>query len=241
MAAQERRSYVLVHGAWHGGWCWRQVAERLRAAGHAVFTPTLTGLGERRHLLNAGITLDTFVDDVANVLDAEELTGVYLVGHSFGGRVACGVADRMPGRLGRLVLLDAGLPESGKAAWDGLPPDVREARLARARAFGDGSRIPAPDTREFGIDEPETLAWLERRLTPHPLGSYTTPLVLAHPLGNGLPVSYIRCTAPVYRPMETSATYARARTDWQYLELATGHDAMVSAPAELSAMLLGLA
>lgn len=232
-----RRDYVLVHGAWHGGWCWRRVAELLRQAGHAAFTPTLTGLGERRHLPHAGITLDTFIDDVANVLLAEELENVILVGHSFGGRVACGVADRVPERLRRLVLLDAGLPESGKAAWDGLPADVRAARMARA---GGGPSIPPPDPGEFGVDDPAALAWLARRLTPHPLGSYTTPLMLDHPLGNGLPVSYIHCTAPVYRPMAASAASAKTRPGWQYLELATGHDAMVSAPDELARLLLDL-
>jgi len=232
-----RRDYVLVHGAWHGGWCWRSVAELLRHAGHAAFTPTLTGLGERRHLLHAGITLDTFVDDIVNVLRAEELEDVILVGHSFGGRVVCGVADRAPERLRRLVLLDAGLPESGKAAWDGLPADVREARLARA---GGGPSVPAPDPGEFGVEDPAALAWLARRLTPHPLGSYTTPLMLAHPLGNGVPVSYIRCTAPVYRPMAASAARAKALPGWHYLELATGHDAMVSAPGELARLLLDL-
>ncbi|MDX3904783.1 MAG: alpha/beta hydrolase [Pigmentiphaga sp.] len=235
-----RRNYVLVHGAWHGGWCWRHVAGRLREAGHAVFTPTLTGLGERRHLLHEGITLDTFVQDIANVLQSEELRDVYLVGHSFGGRVACGVADRLRACLRRLVLLDAGLPEPGKAAWDALPADVREARLADVRAAGQGGAIPPPPAQAFGVADPHAAAWLARRLTPHPLGAYTTPLQLSNPLGNGLPVTYIRCTAPAYGPIADSAAQARARTDWQYLELATAHDAMVTAPDALARMLLEL-
>ncbi|WP_299454006.1 alpha/beta hydrolase [uncultured Pigmentiphaga sp.] len=236
----ERRTYVLVHGAWHGGWCWRRVADRLRGAGHAVFTPTLTGLGERRHLLHEGITLDTFVQDVANVIEAEELTDVYLVGHSFGGRVACGVADRMRDSVHRLVLLDAGLPEPGKAAWDGLPPAVREARVAQAKAAGLRFAMPAPPAEAFGVVEPQAAAWLARRLTPHPLGAYTSPLRLSNPLGNGLPVTYIRCTAPAYEPIAASAEHARVRSDWEYLELATGHDAMVTAPEVLAQMLLAL-
>ncbi|MBX6318181.1 alpha/beta hydrolase [Pigmentiphaga sp.] len=236
----ERRTYVLVHGAWHGGWCWRRVADRLRGAGHAVFTPTLTGLGERRHLLHEGITLETFVQDVANVIAAEELSEVYLVGHSFGGRVACGVADVMRDAVRRLVLLDAGLPEPGKAAWDDLPPAEREARLARARAAGLHFAVPPPPPPAFGVTEPAAVAWLERRLTPQPLGAYTSPLRLSHPLGNGLPVSYVRCTAPAYEPIASSAEQARARSDWEYLELATGHDAMVTAPDALVEILLAL-
>jgi pimeloyl-ACP methyl ester carboxylesterase len=238
--AGPRRTYVLVHGAWHGGWCWRDVASRLAAAGHAVFTPTQTGLAERKHLLHAGISLDTFVEDIVNVIDAEELNDIYLVGHSFGGRSVCGVADRMPERVRRLVFLDSGLPTSGKSAMDGLPADIRATRLKLAQDSSGGLSVPPPGMADFGITDAESVAWLERRLTPHPLGTYTTPMNLAHPLGNGVPVTYIRCTEPTYRPTESSADYARSRADWQYLELATGHDAMISAPGPLADMLLAL-
>ena len=235
------RTYVLVHGAWHGGWCWVRVADRLRAAGHRVYTPTQTGLGERKHLLSAAITPETFILDIANVVEAEELSDVILVGHSFGGLAISGVADRMPDRLRHLVFLDAGLPESGKSYFDLVPSEVREARIKAAQAFSGGLSMPPPRAEAFGVTDPEEAAWVERRLTPHPTATYSLPVVLRHPLGNGVPATYIRCTNPDYSNTATAADYARCRSDWQYLEIHTGHDAMVTAPAELAEMLLALA
>ncbi len=242
---QSRRTYVLVHGGSHGGWCWRDVAAHLRAAGHDVFTPTQTGLGERRHLMSASITLETFVDDIANVIEAEELGDVYLVGHSFGGCAVVGVAERMPQRLRRIVLLDALIPASGQSIMSGLPADVREARLQAAEQFSGGLCSPKPPATNFGLsverEGAETLAWVERRLTPQPLKTYLTTLTLAHPVGNGVPTTYIRCTDPLYPIVTPSATFARAQPGWEYLEIGTGHDAMISAPRELAGMLMAVA
>lgn len=238
MAAQ--RTYVLVHGAWHGGWCWSRVAPLLRAAGHQVFTPTQTGLGERAHLMSAAITLETFVDDIANVIAAEELSDVILVGHSFAGRSVCGVADRMPDRLRRLVFVDAALPEKGKSAMDLTLPELRAERLRLAQESSGGLSIPPPNAAAFGVTDAADAAWIERRLTPHPLATYMRPLALKHAIGNGVPASYIRCTDPAFANTASSAAFARAQPGWTYLEIATGHDAMVSAPAELSRMLLGM-
>lgn len=237
----EQRTYVLVHGAWHGGWCWRRVEDRLRAAGHRVFAPTQTGVGDRKHLLSAAITPETFTLDILNVIESEDLTDVFLVGHSFGGRSISGVADRAPQRLRRLVYLDAGLPESGKSAFDLYTPELRAARLELARASSGGLSVPPPPAASFGISDPADAAWVERHLTPQPTAVYALPLVLAHPLGNGVPATYIRCTSPGYSNTLKSAEYAQSRPDWQYLEIATGHDAMVSAPQELTEMLLALA
>lgn len=237
----KQRTYVLVHGAWHGGWCWRRVADRLRDAGHSVFTPTQTGLGERKHLLTASVTPETFILDVLNVVEMEDLNDTILVGHSFGGLPISGVADRAPQRLRRLVYLDAGLPENGKCAFDRAAPEVRAARLEAARAFSGGLSMPPPQATAFGVTDPNDAAWLERHLTPHPVATYTTPVTFAHPLGNGVPATYIRCTDPGYSNTLSSAQFAKSRADWQYLEIATGHDAMVSAPAELTEMLLALA
>jgi pimeloyl-ACP methyl ester carboxylesterase len=234
------RTYVLVHGAWHGGWCWVRVADRLTAAGHRVFTPTQTGLGERKHLLSAAITPDTFTDDIANVIEAEELSDVILVGHSFGGRSICGVADRMPKALRRLVFLDAGLPESGKSAFDLTLPELRAARIKAAQEFSGGLSMPPPPAAAFGVTDANDVTWVERRLTPHPTATYALPLVLKHPIGNGVPTTYIRCVAPAYANTARSAEYAQARPDCQYLEIRTGHDAMITAPAELTEMLLAL-
>jgi len=231
--------FVLVHGAWHGGWCWRSVAAALRSAGHTVFCPTLTGLAERRHLLTAEVGLDTFVTDVASLIEWEELEGVVLVGHSFGGAVVAGVADRLPGRVDRLLFLDALVIDHGERPCDRVPPDVWATRVAAARALGDGLTLPVPPPAAFGVFEAEQTAWLERRLTPHPLKSYTDPLLLARPLGAGLPVAYVASTDPVYAPLASARAFVRSR-GWLYREIATGHDLMVTAPAETARLLLDL-
>jgi len=222
-------TFVLVHGAHHGGWCWSRVAGLLRAAGHAVFTPTLTGFGERAHLLTADVVPAVLVQDVVAVLECEELDDVLLVGHSFGALVALGVADRVPSRLRALLLLDGVVVEPGEPGFAGLPADVVAARIAAA----DGLTYPAPSPPVFGVADPADRAWLARRLTPQPLRAYTEPFGLRAPLGNGLPIRYVACTAPAYPAVHSAHAIAR-REGWDFGELATAHDAMVTAP-ELTA------
>jgi pimeloyl-ACP methyl ester carboxylesterase len=234
-------TYVLVHGAWHGGWCWRRVADRLQAAGHRVFTPTLTGVAERAHLMRPDLSVEDFLLDVGGLILVEELRDVILVGHSFGGRTVSLVADRMAGFLRHLVYLDAGLPVNGQSHLDGLPPAIRETRLAAAVPANNGVRcLPPPSAADLGVTDPADAAWVERRMTPQPFSTFTTPIHLRHPLGNGRPVTYIRCTDPAYAPMAASAERAKATPGWSYVELATGHDAMVTAPDALTAILTGL-
>ena len=144
------KTYLLVHGSWVGGWYWAPVAERLRGMGHRVFAPTLTGLGERSHLLSPQVTLGTAVADVANVVEAEELRDLVLVGHSFGGAPVTGVADRLPERIRHLVYLDANIIESGASFLDTLPPEVAEARRQAAQEAGGGvPALPPPLWRHF--------------------------------------------------------------------------------------------
>jgi pimeloyl-ACP methyl ester carboxylesterase len=230
-------TFVLVHGAWHGGWCWRRVARLLREAGHEVFTPTLTGFGERAHLLSADIGPDTLVQDVAGVLDSEELTDVVLVGHSFGALVALAVAGRVPERVRRVVLLDGLVVEPGETGFDGLPPESAAARRAAAVATGDVA-FPPPGGAAFGLAEPEDIAWVDRRLTPHPVRTYAEPFPMQAPLGGGLPVTYIACTDPAYPAVHSAHAIAR-REGWEFCELATGHDAMISAPEATAELLTG--
>jgi pimeloyl-ACP methyl ester carboxylesterase len=237
----ETKAYVLLHGAFHGGWCWRDTAAALRAAGHRVTTPTQTGLGERRHLLSAQITLDTFVADLVEHLEAEEIEDAVLVGHSFGGLAVSGAADRVPGRIRHLVYLDSLILEGGQAPFDVLPAEVVAARRALAREHGAGIAIPAPPPSAFGVPEDHPLAgWVARRLTPHPLGAYETPLRLAHPVGNGRPRTYIACTSPPYAPLARVWDRVRGRPGWARQEIATGHDAMVTAPDALARMLAAI-
>jgi pimeloyl-ACP methyl ester carboxylesterase len=234
------QTFVLVHGAWHGGWCWSRVADRLRSAGHRVFTPTQTGLGERKHLLSKDITLDTFTKDIANVIETEELSNLILVGHSFGGLAISGVADTMPERIRHLVYLDSLIVEGGKTPFDGLPPDVVAGRRKAAEETSGGLSLPTPPPAAFGVSDATDTDWVKRRLTPHPLGTYTSPLNIKGPVGNNLPRTYIHCTNPSYAALQASRDWVKAQQGWRWADIATGHDAMVMAPDELSKMLVGV-
>ncbi|MGB4345699.1 MAG: alpha/beta fold hydrolase [Burkholderiaceae bacterium] len=232
-------NFVLVHGAWHGGWCWRDVAALLRNAGHQVFTPTMTGLGERAHLLNAEVGLSTFIEDICAVIRSEELSDVVLVGHSFGGPVITGVADRMAQALHSLIYLDSLIVHNGQSALSILPPAVQQERSRTIDPEGLRMAIPAPD--KFGVSDAAQMAWMARQLTPHPLKAYTEPLMLQHPFGNGLRKTYVAVTEPWYPPLATLRESIRSQPDWQWRELAAGHDAMLTSPAALAALLQALA
>jgi len=234
------RTFVLVHGAWHGGWCWRAVADRLRAAGHLVFTPTQTGLGERAHLLAKSNTLDVFVEDIVNVIRMEQLEDVVLVGHSFGGITISGVADRIPKQLRHLVYLDALILQNGQTAFSQLPDDVVAARIKAADESSGGLSLPQPPAAAFGLTREVDQKMIASRLTPHPLSTYNSPLKLQNPVGNGVPRTYITCTAPMYTALAKTRTWVKAQ-GWPMQDIATGHDAMVAAPEELTAMLTKLA
>lgn len=222
-------TFVLVHGAWHGGWCWRDVAGILRARGHAVTTPTQTGLGERSHLMSRDISLATFVADIENHILFEDLADIVLVGHSFAGSIVSGIADRMAGRLRRLVYLDALMLQGGETPMSRVPDDVAAERIRLAEESSGGISVPAPPASAFGISNPAHAAWVESRLTPHPLNAYLTALTFDNPLGNGLPADYIVCADPLYLPLESSRGRIR-RMGWPIHDLPAGHDAMVSAP-----------
>ncbi|GAA4683920.1 alpha/beta fold hydrolase [Pseudonocardia yuanmonensis] len=228
---------VLVHGAHHGGWCWRRVARLLRDTGHEVFTPTLTGLGERAHLLTPEVGLATMTRDVTALLEAEELTDVLLVGHSFGALPVLGAADRAPDRVRRIVLLDGLVVAAGRRGFDALPDDVVVQRELDARRRGHGIAIPPPPPEAFGVTDPEDATWLARHLTAQPLRSYREPLALDGPLGAGLPVTYVYCSAPPY-PVIASSHQVVKDMGWEWRDLPTGHDAMVTDPEGTVAALL---
>ena len=235
------KTFVLLHGAWHGAWCWRDVAAALRGAGHHVTTPTQTGLGERRHLMSAQITLDTFVDDLVQHLEAEELEDAILVGHSFGGLAISGAADRVPGRIRHLAYLDSMILEGGQSPWGRMPPAIAAERQAVVDQQGGGLFAPPPPVEAFGIPADHPRAPLvRRRLTPHPAGTYRSPLRLDHPVGNGLPRTYIACTDPWYAALGWVRDWVKAQPGWGWEEIATGHDAMVTAPEALAELLARL-
>lgn len=234
-------TFVLVHGGWHGGWCWRDVAPTLRAAGHDVHAPTLTGLGARAHLLDVlGPRLDlaTHVADVVGVLEYEDLRDAVLVGHSYGGMVIAGAADRAPERVSQLIYLDAFVPAGGQSLFDLLAPERRAYFQERARDGGDGSRVPPPSPAALGVTDETQARWLAARLTPQPLRTFEQPLALTGP-ATSLPRTYVHCTvSPTAASFAPFAADARDAPDWRYHGLATGHDAMVTQPREVADVLL---
>jgi pimeloyl-ACP methyl ester carboxylesterase len=232
--------FVLVHGVWHGGWCWSRVADILKSRGHRVTAPTHTGLGERSHLLSTDITLQTFVDDIIQHMKFEDLSEVVLVGHSFGGAPITGVADRVPDRIAKLIYLDAIMLNSGETWFDLLPEDLAKDRAALAERSSGGLSLPPAPAQSFGVSRPEDVAFLEPRLTPHPFRTFTTALSLDNPIGNGLPATYIECSQPAYPPAKVALERAR-RHGWPVAQIRTGHDAMVTAPKGLANLLETLA
>ncbi len=229
--------FVLVHGAWHGAWCWKKLLPPLWAAGHRAFAVTLTGVGERAHLLSGAITLDTHIADVVNLIEAEELPDPILVGHSYGGMVITGVAQCLGKRLRHLVYLDAIVPHPGESWSSSHTPDTQRGRRAVIAEHGS---LPAPDPTIFGLTGPD-LAWVARRQTPHPGAVYDAPLNFdAHRVAS-VPRTYIDCTQPALATIAAARQRVRSEPGWSLVELATGHDAMVSAPQALFDVLAGLA
>src|SRR5580658_6722544 len=176
-------TYVLVHGAWHGGWCWKRVRKALQAAGHEVFTPTLTGVGERSHLNSAGINLSMHIADVANLIKWEELSDVILCGHSYGGCVISGAADRVPDHIRALVYLDAFVLENGEALIDLLPREQAERMRQQAQATGEGWKVAPIPAEAFRVN-PSDAAWVNRQCTPQSLATFEEPVALTSASGS---------------------------------------------------------
>jgi pimeloyl-ACP methyl ester carboxylesterase len=236
-APSQPRTFVLVHGAWHGGWCWRRVSDRLQQQGHAVFTPTLTGLGERSHLLDRSVVLETHVRDVVNVLAWENLSDVVLVGHSYAGCVISSVAERSASALGAIVFLDAFMPENGQALLDLASQYVLEA-VELARRNGETTLAPLT-AAHFRVNEADR-AWVDSKCTPHPIGTLTEKLVLRGARDRIARKAYIRATG--YENAAFDAAYARVRAEpsWSTYEIPCGHDVMVDMPDRLVETLLAI-
>jgi pimeloyl-ACP methyl ester carboxylesterase len=231
-------AFVLVHGTGHGGWCWRFIVPLLRALGHDVYTPTLTGLGASSHLLHElnRISLDTHVKDVTKMLFYEDLSEVVLVGHSYGGMVITGVAAKEPQRLAQLVYLDAYLPFEGEneiALW---PPDQKE-KYRTDLASGIRFRPPLASSM-LGITDPKMSKWVQERLTPHPYSTYEDPPASGSLQSASIPRTYIHCTfGPLSSWMEPFAARAR-KLKWNVHTMAAGHDVKITHQNELVEILL---
>jgi pimeloyl-ACP methyl ester carboxylesterase len=224
-------TFVLVHGGGHGGWCYQQVARRLRAAGHEVHAPSLAGCGDRAHLVSPTIDLDTHIRDVVNLLHFEDLHDVVLVGHSYGGMVVTGAADRAAGRIGKLVYLDAAEPTNGQSLVD-----VAGAHMEMARQLGavvDGVELvllPGPGAAGFyGVSDPEDQAWTDERLTPHPWRSFEQKLELQDEDALWeIPHYHVVCTSTL--ASRDPALMEKARAEGRLWDIDTGHDLMITAP-----------
>jgi pimeloyl-ACP methyl ester carboxylesterase len=228
-------SFVLVHGAWHGGWCWRRVADRLVAAGHSVFTPTLTGLGERSHLLRPGIDLDVHIADVVNVVNWERLSNVVLCGHSYGGFVISGVAEQMAGAISSLVFLDAFVPNDGDTIQGLTGPAVQNA-IRAALQRGDLGVPPRP-AEAFGVNEADR-AWVDSLCVPQPIGAFTSPIRLTGARERIARKTYIRAKSYANPAFDRAFAAMQSDSSWHCHEVPCGHDVMIDMPERLSELLL---
>jgi pimeloyl-ACP methyl ester carboxylesterase len=236
---ENARTFVLVHGAGHGGWLWRRVQDRLTAKGHRVFAPTLTGLGERSHLLSASVTLGTHITDVVNVFEWEDLIDAVLVGHSYAGWVVTGAVERLEARVSALVYLDAFLPDDGQRGVDFLNEAQTEAFNA-AREKGEISR-PGPNSTALRIQRPEDAAWVDSKITPQPIGVSLDRLELTGARDRVATKLYVR--TPLFPQPRFDAALARCQADpgWQTAIMQNcGHDPMVDDPDGVVALLEAL-
>lgn len=231
----QRHTFVLVHGAWHGGWCWRRVADLLTERGHKVYTPTLTGLGERSHLLSASINLDTHIADVVNVIRWENLSDVVLVGHSYAGWPISGAVEQVLPQIRSLVYLDAFVPENGQSGLDVASPSSRQAVLD-AIARGDIAR-PSPPATAFGLSG-EDAAWVAGKVTPQPVAVEQQPIVLTGARDKVAKKTFIRLTGFAHPSFQ--ANYERLKNDpaWRTYLVEGGHDMMVDQAGRLAEILL---
>jgi pimeloyl-ACP methyl ester carboxylesterase len=231
-------TFVLVHGAWHGGWCWQRVAERPRRDGHIVFTPTLTGLGERSHLLRAGIDLTTHVTDVVNVMKWEGLNDVVLCGHSYGGMVISGVAEEMAPAIRSIVFLDAFVPQNGEAVQDLTGPAVQD--IARATLQRGDLAMPPRSAEAFGVNEADR-SWVDRLCVGQPIGTFTEKMTLTGARDRIARKSYIRAASYANPGFDRALGAAKSDRSWRTYEVPSGHDVMVDMPERLAEILLEVA
>ena len=229
-------TFVLVHGAWHGGWCWQRVAKLLRAKGHEVHTPTLSGVCERSHLAGPDITLDTHIMDVVNEIKWNELSNVVLVGHSYGGLVVSGVCEKIINKIGSLVMLDAFVSENGQSLVDMQPP-------AAAKAFSDLEakgewRVPPRSAAMFHVNEKDQ-AWVDAQCTVHPIKCFTQKLALTGARDRVAKKAYIRASQPS-EPFDASKAKTQ-KSGWKVYDVPCGHDVMVDMPERLTEILIEVA
>jgi pimeloyl-ACP methyl ester carboxylesterase len=231
-------TFLVAHGAWSAGWSWKKMHPLMQQANHRLVTPTYTGLGEREHLANPTNDLETHIKDMLGVIKYEDLHEIVLVGHSYGGMVATGVADRVPERISQLIYLDAFVPRNGQSLLDLNPPAARR-RMEDSARQGDGWRvIPSPTPPDTS---PEDARWIAERRVAQSIKCFAMPLTLAH-AEPAMPRSYVYCTrTPPGDPFRQFAERARVERGWRYFELDASHSPQITAPDALMALLLTIA
>jgi pimeloyl-ACP methyl ester carboxylesterase len=229
------KTFVLVHGAWHGGWCWRRVSDQLEKRGHKVLTPTMTGLGERSHLLDSKVNLATHVTDIVNVIKWEDLSNIVLVGHSYGGIIISGVAEQVAEAIDSIVYLDAFVPENGEAL---MTLTTRRQAIEELAQKGETSMKPVP-AAAFQVNEKDR-AWVDGKCTPHPLATFTDKIALTGARDRIAKKAYIRAAGYANPPFDSALAKVK-KGGWRVYELPCGHDAMVDMPDRLTEILLEVA
>jgi pimeloyl-ACP methyl ester carboxylesterase len=235
-------TYVLVHGGGHGGWCYQKVKRRLEAAGHEVFAPSLTGLAERSRALSADIDLDFHIDDVVQLFRYWDMQNVILVGHSYGGMVITGAADRATDRVGKVVYLDAANPVNGQSLVDVAGPMIEMTRPGGAMVDGvELVLLPAPGAAAFyGVTDPDDLIWMDARLTGHPWKCFEQKLELTHEDAlEAIPRFHIVCDSTL--PTRDAAMIEAARVEGRLWHVDTGHDLMITEPEFVANALMEIA
>jgi pimeloyl-ACP methyl ester carboxylesterase len=227
-------NFVLVHGAWQGGWAWDRVVPLLRARGHQVHAPTLTGVGDRTHLLSPQVGLEAHIQDVIATIANQRLQNVILVGHSYGGQVIAGVATALPAALRQLVFLDAFVPDDGECATEQQPETIAHHYQESVEERGFGWLIPARKLEVLGVTDPVDVEWLASLMVPHPYKTFNDP-VRVSPQALAIPSTFIECVDWI-RVFQSARERAEAR-GWPVHELHTGHQAMTTAPRELADLL----
>jgi pimeloyl-ACP methyl ester carboxylesterase len=232
------KTFVLVHGAWHGGWCWCRVADRLRASGHIVFTPTLTGLGERAHLLHPDINLSLHVADVLGLIKCERLNNIVLVGHSYGGFVISGVAEAVANKISSIVFLDAFIPDNGESLLDVVQPAVQDV-IQDVLDRGD-TTVPVRDAAAFKVNEKDR-PWVDSLATPQPIGTMTEKITLTGARERVATKAYIRAAGYPNVSFDKACARTKADRSWRTYEVPCGHDVMIDKPDRLAEILLEVA